>query len=285
MTVTSRFPVGTNVYNRDWDALLILDTCRVDALRAVADEYDFLGDIGVITSVGSTSPEWIANTFRTEFVREIRDTAYVSANAFSKRVIEQRRFPAERIPVAWQVVPAEEFLLLDHAWEYQPETRFKHMLPEHVTDRAITVGRDYDAGRLIIHYSQPHAPYIAGPREEGRPLHPHESAPFEQLRCGETTRRIVWDAYLDNLRMVLDSVELLLENLEAERVAISADHGEAFGEYGVYAHTAGQLSPYVKQVPWVITEATDTGSHAPEFRPGTPRREVETQLRDLGYMP
>jgi hypothetical protein len=30
------------VYDLEWDTLIILDTCRVDALRTVADEYDFL---------------------------------------------------------------------------------------------------------------------------------------------------------------------------------------------------------------------------------------------------
>jgi hypothetical protein len=37
--------------------LAIFDTCRVDALGKVADEYDFLTDVGKLVSVGSNSPE------------------------------------------------------------------------------------------------------------------------------------------------------------------------------------------------------------------------------------
>jgi hypothetical protein len=38
----------------------------------------------------------------------------------------------------------------------------------------------------------------------------------------------VWEAYLDNLRYVLDNIEELLQNVDG-KVVISADHGELFG--------------------------------------------------------
>ncbi|MFB6225192.1 MAG: hypothetical protein ABEI13_01925, partial [Candidatus Paceibacteria bacterium] len=44
MTATSHHPVGINVLDLEWDTLILLDTCRVDALREVAPEYDFLND-------------------------------------------------------------------------------------------------------------------------------------------------------------------------------------------------------------------------------------------------
>lgn len=34
--------IGMNVFSRDWDLLVILDTCRVDGLNALVPEYDFL---------------------------------------------------------------------------------------------------------------------------------------------------------------------------------------------------------------------------------------------------
>ena len=33
LSVTARYPIGTNVFERDWDLLVVLDACRVDALR------------------------------------------------------------------------------------------------------------------------------------------------------------------------------------------------------------------------------------------------------------
>jgi len=63
LSITKWRPWGTNVFDRDWDALIILDACRVDALREVEDEYDFLTVDDSITSVGSTSFEWMNHTF------------------------------------------------------------------------------------------------------------------------------------------------------------------------------------------------------------------------------
>jgi len=37
--VGSRLPLGTNIYDRSWDVVVVLDACRVDVLRAVADDY------------------------------------------------------------------------------------------------------------------------------------------------------------------------------------------------------------------------------------------------------
>jgi hypothetical protein len=62
--------IGTNVYEKDWDVLIVLDTAHVDALQIVMDEYDFIEDVNSIWSVGggrqqsgsrgrSTSSTWI----------------------------------------------------------------------------------------------------------------------------------------------------------------------------------------------------------------------------------
>jgi len=81
-------------------------------------------------------------------------------------------------------------------------------------------------------------------------------------------------------------VELLLKNVDAEQVAITADHGEAFGEYGFYHHPVACPLSCVREVPWVETTATDTES----LRPTAPHPEstlttanVEDRLAELGY--
>ena len=82
--------IGTNVYSLDWDVLILLDTCRVDALEVVAPEYKFLSKIGSIQSVGGASPEWIAKTFVDKYEADIQNTAYLSANVFTQRLLEER---------------------------------------------------------------------------------------------------------------------------------------------------------------------------------------------------
>jgi glucan phosphoethanolaminetransferase (alkaline phosphatase superfamily) len=156
---------------------------------------------------------------------------------------------------------------------------------EDVTDYAIDVGRRSNANRLLVHYMQPHAPYIAPyvGRDENGQIDERDRRPFEALRAG-ADREQVWNAYVDNLRYVLSNVERLLENLDADRVVITADHGEMFGEFGLYEHIGGIPHPALKTVPWVETSASDTRSHEPEIETRTDEISVEEQLANLGYL-
>lgn len=287
LSITSRYPFGTNVYEQDWDALILLDTCRVDALREVADEYEFLPDnIGQLRSVGSHSREWVVNTFTEEYAEEVSQTAYITANANAKYALEDWRPPEELANVPawtnWQTVSSDSLLHIDHVWMHGDH--IGHVIPETVTDRAIAVARNKKPNRLIVHYSQPHEPYAAQIRRgEKDELEEWEESPFDYLIGGGSFDR-VWNSYLENLRYVLDSVELLLKNIDAPKTIISADHGEAFGEWGFYAHQIGTLVPEVRSVPWAETTAIDKNTYQPSFDPHkTPTQTAEDQLKALGY--
>ena len=83
LMMTSRGILGTNVLSTDFDLVVLLDTCRVDALREVADEYNFINNVESRVSVGGTSGEWIAATFDEIYSETIRNTAYVAANGYA----------------------------------------------------------------------------------------------------------------------------------------------------------------------------------------------------------
>jgi len=286
-TLTSRYPIGTNIYERDWDALLVLDACRVDALEAVADEFDFITDIGSIWSRGSTSQEWMAQTFTGEWRDEIADTIYLVGNGFAKQTFEEGGRPIlEFNPLsfpAFDVVDAADFKLLKGIWNAHDD-RLGNVPPRYVTDRAIDLGRNESAERLIVHYNQPHTPYLADAIDNDNTPSSLESDPFPPLRCGELSREKAWAMYLDNLRLVLGEVELLLENLNAERVVITADHGEAFGEWGQYGHPNASPLPAVRKVPWAETTASDSHTHTPAEETDETPIDIEDHLADLGYL-
>lgn len=290
-TLTSRRSFGTNVYDRDWDALLVLDACRVDALRAVAPEYDFLDAdrIERTVSVGSHSFEWLAKTFTTDRRREVAETAYLTANTHAQMLfVDDDRPPYEReVPgwPDWNPVAADDFGRLEMIWRDGHDEALGNVPPRRVTDRLVDVGRSADHDRVIAHFMQPHAPYIADAIDEERDPTDFERAPLDAYAGGEAERETVWEGYLDNLRLVLDEVALVLANLDAETVAITADHGEAIGEWGDVDHREGSPNPAVKTVPWVETSATDRGTHEPGPVPETDDPvDVERHLRDLGYL-
>jgi hypothetical protein len=286
-TFTSRYPLGTNVYEREWDALLVLDACRVDALRAVADEFDFIEHVDSIWSVGSHSHEWMCQTFTTDRLPEINRTTYVVGNGFAQRTFYDQELPFRSVnPLvrsAFDVADAADFHLLDGVWTHGHDDRLGNVPPRYITDRAIKLARQEDPERLIIHYNQPHIPHMAAAIDSDRPLTEAESEPFSLLKEGDLDRKAAMASYLDNLRLVLGEVELLLENLDADTVAISADHGEAFGEWGQYSHPRGSINPVIKKVPWAETTATDTGLHTPTSEKRDVEMDLGAHLADLGY--
>jgi len=299
--INTRRTIGTNVFSREWDLLIILDTCRVDALTEVAPEYDFISDIDSIRSVGGRSPEWIAKTFVDKYKDEIQQTGYLSANVFPEQILREKHHESSslsneqltyrllgRIPT----VDVESLGHYEYLYRYEPVGEPGPLghedggtPPRYVTDRGITVNRTKNLDRLMLHYLQPHPPYVANALTEERDLHKYEHDWWGYI--GETgDYETIWETYLDELRYVLDDVELLLENVNAETVAISADHGEAFGEFWEYGHKTGSLHPKVRTVPWVETSASDEKTYSPSFDPPTSNTKgqyIEKQLKALGY--
>lgn len=289
--VSSRFPIGTNVYEWDWDVLILLDTCRVDALAEVSGEYDWLPDeIESIWSVGSTSPEWIANTFTPTYRDEIADTVYVTTNGHPKRVFDydmyaENHYGAEGYLSNWETVDSNDFLLCEESFKYLEPHKYSRFNPRGLSDRAIYHQRDLEPDRLIVHYIQPHSPFCRATFEEDRPLEPWEEDPFGYLRDGGDKSR-VWQAYLNELRWILDEVDFLRGHLEGNMV-ISADHGECFGELGVlYGHGLAIPHPAVKKVPWVQIPTRGPSEYSPNVDNSLSDETMsaEEHLENLGYL-
>ena len=288
--LSSRLPLGTNVFSRDWDMLVLLDTCRLDALRSLEGEFGFLDDIDSLWSVGSSTREWTANTFTPAFAEEIGRTAVVTANprvlwALNERGGLESEF-ARRF-TDWTTVGPEAIGLLDDLSEYGPTEPYGGLVtPDVVTDRAIRIGRSNEFDRLIVHYLPPHKPYRSRALRTGGAIRSYEYHPFDYLREGGDPA-VVRSAYTDELRWVLGYVERLLGNVDAERTVVSADHGELFGRFGLYSHPTGVPHPSLRRVPWARTTATDTGSYEPSFdRSPDVAGDADTaeQLEHLGYL-
>jgi hypothetical protein len=279
--VGRRLSYGTPVYAADWDLLVVLDGCRPDALRAVVDDYGFVDAVETRRSVGSCSSEWLTGTFGTgRFEEAVADTAMVTGNTWTDRYLD-----------------ADAFAALDEVWKYVWDDDAGTIPAPAVTDRAVALARERDPERLVVHYMQPHHPFVpdplAGDAGMARTGETSSAAnPWLLLRRGEVSVERVWDAYVANLRYVLDSVAVLLDNVAAPRVVITADHGNLFGEWGLYGHPMWTPVPALLDVPWVETSARDEGTREPSLTPPTalPVPDVvggdgvEDRLDALGYL-
>ena len=102
--VGKRLPYGTNVYEREWDVLVVLDACRADLLAAVEPEIGFLDSVESMRSVGSSSSEWLENTF--EGNSESARTVMVTGNTWTDRYLDADTFAAlDEVSVPHKVSP------------------------------------------------------------------------------------------------------------------------------------------------------------------------------------
>jgi hypothetical protein len=295
MAATARYPVGENIFNENWDICIILDACRVDALRAVQPEYEFLETVGSKISLGSSSKEWMVNTFREEQRAEIEKTTYLTGNGWAGEVLSDDPKLAK-----WTITEGaisennrlvEKFLHRSTVTEedfdnvlYQPLRNINGIdgfSAEELTDMAIAEGRESDCDRLLVHYMQPHEPYLHRVAAGDDPTE-IDKRPIECLRQG-CNRDEVWSAYLNNLRYVLDHVRILLKNTEGD-VVITADHGEMFGRL-LSGHGEGVPHPQLRRVPWVETMATDNNTRVSEIDHSVDdSHSVDDRLEALGYI-
>lgn len=261
---------GKSIWSEDWDLLVILDTCRPEWLRDLAPEYLWIESVDEWHSVASHSKEFVEKTFQNA-PPEIDDTAYITANPYAE-------------PHHLDLFEYGENVLKYDGVEYVTPTPPAHV----VTDRAVTAGREQDFERMIVHYMQPHHPfYRRGGERDDVELVTDESHP-EFLRSrlnGFKATPEVYDSYYDNLRYVLDEVEVLRENFDAERAIITSDHGQALGEGFCYDHIVGMNHSEMRLVPWARFSAFDTGNLEPDgYTDRATRAATEEQLESLGYL-
>lgn len=269
---------GIPVYEHDWDVLIVLDACRPDALQAVADEYEWLPDeISTTHSVADMSRRWLEHNFVDEYREEMGRTTHVTWNAFSDFELD-----------------ASDWADLDEVWRDVWDEELSAVPPSAMSTRAVEALED-DPERMLVHYMQPHAPYRSiretdrlGHSEVGNVDNQRETI-WDWLRGGKISQEEAWDAYVDNLRWVLDDLPRLLSELDEDQtVLLTADHGECFGEYGLYGHPEGTMVPELVEVPLaevdtaLVDDVSDTSEASSVSEPVSDN--AEGRLEALGYI-
>jgi hypothetical protein len=269
---------GIDIFEEDWDNLVILDACRYDAFAA---RSELPGTLETRYSQGSMTQEWLHANFAG---RDLTDTVYISANG---QFAHLNGLDAKLH--AFIGVWRDDF----EPDEGDPTTLAS---PETVTEAALTAADDYPDKRLLIHYIPPHHPYI-GPIGRKK-IESHlllSELPKEIKTNPEVSRDVIRTAYNENLDIVLDEVAQLLDSLPGKTV-VSADHGELLGErlpplpLSQYGHPRGIYHEKLVHVPWHIHtngERKEIVAEEPEHRKDANTNDdhdVEKHLKDLGYM-
>lgn len=275
-------PVGADIFEEDWDNLIILDGCRYDSLKDQRAAYDLNGDFQSRTSRGSATREFLRGCFDG---KQLKDVVYVTA---STMLYQESVFQAN--------VDVELHAVMD-VWEDGIEYGEDGVPPKQVARRAREAAEMYPNKRLIIHFVQPHAPYLG---DLGRELFPDFTPnPLSERFRGliDTPEEDLWAVYRENLNLALDQVENLVQDLLGKTV-ISADHGMLLGErerpipIRSYGHPSSIYVEELVKVPWLILE----GETRKRIREGTAEdtyamkrseeldERAREHLRQMGYL-
>lgn len=231
-TINRKF---TLVTDRAWDSLIVLDACRWDTLSSIAKERP----VPSIISPGSNTIEWTkANFVDNPDKWAMKDVTLITANPYiSQEMFAQNEwhFPFERCISVWK-----------DGWD----SNFNTVLPRTMVRETCKALSDDPSRRVMVHFMQPHFPPIC-------------LSPIQHIYEPDMTWRLQRDGHmtLENLRLLYeDSLSLVfawalrLCNVLNGRIIVTSDHGNLFGEYGLFAHPRQLRILELVKVPWLEIE-------------------------------
>jgi hypothetical protein len=232
----------------DWDTMIVLDACRADYFERVAD-LDRFDEYEARISLGSHSSEWTRRNFAGQ---EFGDTVYISANPHTS------------------LEAGDAFHHVVELWETDFDEDAGVVRPETVREAAIEAHEEFPNKRLIVHFMQPHGPFIGS-----------------EIGDDHETEAEYWQAYTENLEYVLSFANEIIESVPGKTI-ITADHGQAYASglselLGIGGHKPRLRFPSLVEVPWAVINGERRGIRAGDTSAAT-GEQVHDRLEDLGYL-
>lgn len=266
----------SNILEMDWDNLIILDACRYDTFKK---HNSIDGNLRKIYSTSSHTAEFVEKNINKYF----QDTVYITASP----------------QLAGQ---GDKFHHLEHLWQDFWDDDLRTIPPWDVTDQAKKIARFYPHKRLIVHYMQPHYPFIGGKGSEigehatftGNVEDREATSVWDLLAAGKINTDLAQAAYEENLDIALESVCDLVDSLVGKTV-ISSDHGNLFRKkigslpVRINGHPKSFPDPELLSVPWLEVQGETRKEIIEDTSPTSDPQSyddniVQDRLADLGYL-
>ncbi len=247
-----------SIAEQDWDVLIILDACRYDYFKKNYKDF-FKGKLKKKESLGRATTEWFKKNFKV--YRD--DIVYISGNPYlnSKVKIDG-------------ILASNNFHKVVDVWDFGWDHKNKTVKPEEVSKSYLKVRSSYPDKRFVLHYMQPHFPYIKLSETEpesrintkARTNAPENSITIfigDILQRFHITRKLknkirevlntpypnqmvyilekynlekLREEYEKNLLLALKDISKLIQEIK-KTVVITSDHGEMLGEHGKFGHS------------------------------------------------
>jgi hypothetical protein len=249
-------PLLDELRRRDEYAIVVFDALRYDVAADILPQY----------LQGSLSPIWSAAHDTFEYGRlcwgdDVYQTTYCSGAVplNSRDTVNHDEFNS----LYEGFRPGEHLPNLVDAWETAWNRSLGTVSPEQLSELAL----DYiDRNELVVHYQQPHAPYIGRASILGHtnsrnaePLtgEPVDGPVWERVKHGEISPADLQTAYRANVHRAVQAALPVFRELCAQdrTVIVTADHGELLAQYHPRLVSHPRMSfPQIRRVPWMSVE-------------------------------
>jgi len=248
------------VIDKEWDILILLDACRYDYFKRVNPYH------GVLTQFDQGcigTKQYMQMNFQN---RDCSNIVFINHLISFKKWLDERSF--------YKVIYVDKVY-----WD----NNFGAVFPEPITKVALEAIKKYPTKRFVVHYQQPHLPFLDRGREIvklrtkkeieytnniigaiakylNRMKNIFPPIPFWYLEklfgknagIGEIFFDEGWDglkkSYTYNINRVLKAVEEIVK-LKNKKIVITSDHGKVIGEYLQFSHGFWKHK-LVTTVPW-----------------------------------
>ncbi|OKY78865.1 MAG: Arylsulfatase A family enzyme [Candidatus Methanohalarchaeum thermophilum] len=266
--------------NEEWDNLIILDACRYDFFKRNYQDY-LSGELEKRKSKASNTGEWLTKNFKEKY-----DITYISANPYVNNFGIPLNKCHPKFEYEWKAT--DHFKQIINVWATSWDRDLGTVHPREVNMQFFRT--KIQGNKKILHYLQPHMPHLSETSvgswantinrvKKGDKLESFQNwlRPRLRKRIGKLNYwkirkllnleprnpfEVAWrkkdpteikEKYEDNLIKVLDTVSNLIEEINGKTI-VTADHGEAFGEKGIWEHPPKTHIPELTTVPWLKTK-------------------------------
>lgn len=224
-----------DLFKLDQFLLIVLDDCRFDTFQGLYAEPlgGFKGALQPARSPGSCTPGWARAMLQHMPEGVLMITANPGLGSGSH---------------FWQLRAHDHFAKIINAWDgsrWDPPHKRGSVEATPPKTMAKLYSENCDWDRTIVWFIQPHGPYMS-------PECVVDSATLRDMdQTGNRDVGLMRRGYRENLIWALPSVADCIRRAPVSKVVVTADHGEAFGEQGIWGHPGPCDIPVLRIVPWL----------------------------------
>lgn len=269
-----------DILSENWDILVILDACRYDYFNDIYTNYFNESECRKAVSPVTRTKDWFRRIFGSG---SYDDIVYVSANPMI------RKYTTDYNSIDYNL--GAKFHKIVDVWKHRWNEELDTVHPSQVNNMFHRAYLKYPNKRFIVHYMQPHDPYIYIGGMKNLDEHTELFDVFDvrdkyikvftkimkiilrrkwgilwniydafglvpRQPMGKTWQKYGNNAlrylYKKNLEIVLEHLKRLVDTISVNWL-ITSDHGERLGENLAYIH-GGPRDKEVIEVPWLFIQ-------------------------------